>query len=274
MSDARRLIVTADDAGLHVAINDAVVRAHRGGIVTATSVVANGRDFAHAVDLLRECPALAVGVHLTLVEERPLRAAREIPSLLSADGSFHRDYRRFFARYALARISVAEVELEWRAQIESVLNAGLAVTHLNSHQHLHMLPRLFTLTVDLAREYGIGYVRIVNDRGGTAGLVRSVSVAALSFLGRRAAGRAATETPRRTIGVMNAGQLDAARIAGLLGEVDGLTELVAHPASDDRAMADRYAWGYRWEQELAALVDDQLRQTLPTREISLVAPPR
>src|SRR2546421_10189636 len=162
--DRKRLIVTADDVGLDRGMTEGAIRAQREGIVTACSVVANGREFDDAVARLRDVPSLEVGVHLALVEERALTTGRAMP--------------RNYARFLFARRT--DVEPELRAQIEKVLASGLRVTHLNGHQHLHQLPRVGRVVARLAREYGIGYVRVVNDRGGRA---RRVSMAALNSVG-------------------------------------------------------------------------------------------
>lgn len=230
-----RLIVTADDVGLHPGMTEGAIRAHREGIVTACSIVANGRAFDDAVTRLRDAPALQVGVHLTLVEEQPLTRM-----------TFPRSYRTFVPMYLARMIPMPEVEAECRAQIEKVLGTGLRVTHLNSHQHLHMLPRLFELTMRLADEYSIEYVRIVNDRGGRAGLARRAAVSLLSRLGRAA--HRPGRTNDITIGVLEAGHIKD--VAPLLAHVEGVTELVTHPGIG----VDAYPhWNYEWEAETAAL---------------------
>src|SRR5438067_5962639 len=163
-SVTKRLIVTADDVGLDRGMTEGAIRAHRDGIVTACSIVANGRAFDDAAARLRDVPSLEVGVHLALVEERALTTGAPMP--------------RNYLRFLLARRT--DVEPELRAQIEKVLAGGLRVTHLNGHQHLHMLPRVRRVVARLAQEYGIGYVRVVNDRGGRT---RRLSMAALNLLG-------------------------------------------------------------------------------------------
>src|SRR5688500_12231082 len=122
----RRLIVTADDVGLHPGMTEGAIRAHREGIVTACSIVANGRAFEDAVTRLRDVPSLEVGVHLTLVEEGSLTGMR-----------FPRKYPSFVPLYLARIISLRDIERELRAQIECVAGSGLTVTHLNGHQHLH-----------------------------------------------------------------------------------------------------------------------------------------
>ena len=227
------------------------IRAHSEGIVTACSIVANGAEFDDAVARLRDVPSLEVGVHLALVEERPLTAMR-----------FPRSYATVLPMYLSRAISVESIARELRAQLERVAGAGLQVTHLNGHQHLHLLPRIFAVVAALAEEYGIPYIRIVDDRGVRA---RRVAVAALSAIGRRV--RRAGLTNDRTIGVGEAGHL--ADVVPLLDHVDGVTELVTHPGIGVSGYA---AWRYDWEGETRALCDPRLRDELAARGIRLASP--
>jgi predicted glycoside hydrolase/deacetylase ChbG (UPF0249 family) len=242
----KKLIVTADDAGLDPGMTAGAIEAHRNGIVTACSIVANGVAFDDAVERLREVPSLAVGVHVALVEERSLTTGKSMP----------RDYVRFI----LSRKSDPEPEI--RAQIEKVLATGLRVTHINGHQHLHMLPRIFELLQHLASEYRIPYVRRVRDFGGRVSLPRRLAINALSRF--RNGG-----SNDRTIGVANAGHLDAGAILELLDYVDGVTELVTHPGLG----VTRYPhWRYEWERETRALCDPRLREAIRAKGIELVTP--
>ena len=245
----RRLIVTADDVGLHPGMTEGAIRAHREGIVTACSIVATGVAFDDAVARLRDVPSLEVGVHLALVEERSLTGLR-----------MPRKYTTFAPLYLARVISIRDIERELRAQIARVLDTGLRVTHLNGHQHLHLLPRIFAVVARLARELAIPYVRIVDDHGGSQ---RALSMSALSFLGRRAR---APFTNDRTIGVSIAGHLT--NVTPLLDHVEGVTELVTHPGVN----VTRYTWGYAWDAETSALCDPRLRDELARRDISLIAP--
>jgi predicted glycoside hydrolase/deacetylase ChbG (UPF0249 family) len=241
------LVVTADDVGLHPGMTGGAISAHLQGIVTACSVVANGAAFDDAIARLRDVPSLEVGVHLTLVEERALTGMR-----------FPKKYTSFLPLYVARVIGIAAIERELRAQIEKVRDTGLPITHLNGHQHLHVLPRIFAVVQRLAREYAIPYVRTVNDFGGTA---RRLPMAALNALGRRAPG-----TNQRTIGVAGAGHLTD--VVPLLDHVHGLTELVTHPG----LAVTGYNWGYDWEAETRALCDPRLLEELAKRGITLAGP--
>jgi predicted glycoside hydrolase/deacetylase ChbG (UPF0249 family) len=243
-----RLIVTADDAGLDPGMTEGAIRAHREGIVSACSVVANGGDFEATVDRLREVPSLQVGVHLTLVEEVALTTGKPMP--------------RNYVAFLLSRRAV-DVERELRAQIERLLATGLAVTHVNGHQHLHAVPSIFRLVLRLAREYGIGYVRAPRDAGGHAALPRRLAVRALAALTPGGGSNA------RTIGIAEAGHLTAERLIELLDHVQGTTELVTHPGVRVGAYAH---WRYAWDAETAALCDPRVKAALRERGIIVIAP--
>lgn len=248
----KRLIVTADDVGLDRGMTAGAIEAHRNGIVTACSIVANGREFEDAVARLRDWPKLEVGVHLTLVEEKALTTGEPMPG----------DWMRFlFSRFG-------DIEGELRLQIERVLVSGLRITHLNGHQHLHQWPRVARIVRRLADEYGIGYVRIVNDRGGKR---RRLAIAALNSVGAAVLGgsEAGESAHRHTIGVAEAGHLTSERIVDLLGHVDGVTELVAHPGLNVGGYSH---WRYDWDRETKALCDQRVLAAIAERGIELIAP--
>src|SRR5258708_11416809 len=243
-----RLVVTADDVGLDPGMTEGAIRAHRDGIVTACSIVANGRAFDDAVARLRDVPALEVGVHLALVEEVALTTGAPMA--------------RSYVEFLLSRRGV-NVERELRAQIERVLATGLPVTHLNGHQHVHALPSLFRLVLRLAREYGIGYIRAPRDAGGRAGVARRMAVRALAMLTPNGG------TNERTIGIAEAGHLTAERIIELLDRVDGITELVTHPGIRVGGYAH---WRYAWDAGTAAPCAPPGKAAIVERGIVLIAP--
>jgi predicted glycoside hydrolase/deacetylase ChbG (UPF0249 family) len=271
----RILLVTADDVGLHAGIVRGAIHAHRNGIVTACSIVANGKDFSHAVELLRDTPSLDAGVHFTLVEEKPLTAPQKVRSLITNKGRFQSTYTQFSVRYYAGAIRMEEVERELRAQIEAILARKLKVFHANGHQHLHVLPRIWEIVQDLAEEYGIRYLRVPADAiPGDAGLQRTSSIGALNYFGRkaRAAARGRAVVSDCTLGIAEAGHLTEAKIIRLLDAVEGMAELVTHPATDADDVRRHYAWGYAWEEEIAALCSPLLRNEIAARGIVLTSP--
>lgn len=272
----RALVVTADDVGLHAGMTSGALRAHDQGIVTAVSVVANGAALEPALEQLRDRPGLDAGVHLTLVGERPLSPPAAVPSLLDSSGAFLPHVRDFALRYALGRIAAAEVEAELRRQIERLLAGGLTLVHLNSHQHLHVLPRVFAVVLRLAEEYGIPFVRVPSEPDAARRISgRAVEIAVLNGVGRRARRRLpdTVRTTDRTVGVMDAGRLTPERLEAVLsGAGEGVSELVCHPGLGDRELAAAYpSWGYDWDAETAALCDPRLPDRLRAREVDLTS---
>ncbi|HEX7182644.1 MAG TPA: ChbG/HpnK family deacetylase [Thermoanaerobaculia bacterium] len=270
----KKLIVTADDAGLHPGMTLGALRAHEAGIVTAVSLAANGRAFEDAVEKLKDRPGLDAGVHLVLVGERPLSPPEEVRSLLGQDGALLPDFRAFYLRYVAGRIVRSEVEAELRRQVEKVLAAGLPIVHLNSHQHLHVLPEVFEIVLKLADEHRIPWVRIpcepaVSRRRWS---LRTAQLAALNHYGRRARRRAQgrISAPDRTVGVVDAGRLTVERLREALQDAEGVTELVCHPGVGDAALTAKYDWGYGWDRETEALCDPGLREALRRAGVEVV----
>lgn len=270
-SPLKRLIVTADDVGMHPAMTDGAIHAHRQGIVTACSIVVGGVDFERAAELLRGERALDVGVHLQLVEGKPLSDPSTIASLVSGK-AFRPAWPSFARAWLQGSVRRVEVERELRAQVERALARDLHLTHLNSHQHLHLLPGIFAIVERMAVDYGIHYLRIANDRGGVARLGRRLAIGLLGRLGRIAARRNRIASNERTLGIANAGALDEATLIKLLDRVRGVTELVTHPAVESEDLARAYPWGYAWSRELEGLCSPRLREAMAVRDIELIAP--
>ncbi|MFL6194910.1 MAG: carbohydrate deacetylase [Thermoanaerobaculia bacterium] len=275
----KTLVVTADDVGLHPGLTLGALKAHDEGIVTACSVVANGRALDHAVERLKDRPGLDAGIHLTFVGgERPLSPPDRVKSLLGPDGAFLPGFRAFASRYFLGRIDPAELEGELRRQIEKLLAAGLTLHHANSHQHLHVLPRVFEIVLKLAEEHRIPWVRIPADplalrRPSPRALEITVLNAIANRARQRLGGRKVQATDR-AVGILDAGRLTPARLFRILENVEGITELVCHPGIGDAELAAVYGWGYGWDQETAALCDAGVRGWIAEREIRLTSFPR
>ncbi len=267
------LIVNADDFGLCDGVNQGIARAFDHGIVTSTSLLATGEAFDQAVALARARPALDLGIHLSLIQTRPVSQPAHIPTLVSPDGRLPRNWRAFLSRYARKAIGAADMETEFRAQITKAQRTGLSFSHLDSHQHLHMLPGVLAMAAKLAREYGIGAMRYPDQtRRSAAGSGRASELLAL-----RATCRLARPAMRGNgllvadhfRGFTEAGRWDSDALADTICDLDsGLTEICCHPGADDSIDA-RLGWGYRWEQELAALTNPRVAAAVEQEGIRL-----
>ena len=135
-----RLVVNADDFGMSPGISRGILRAHREGIVTSTSVLGNCGDFDEVRAILADAPELGVGVHLALVGRGPIAEAARVPSLLTAGGRFHERGTEFAAAWTKRAIDAGDLEREFDAQIARVRDAGIKIDHLDTHHHLGFLP--------------------------------------------------------------------------------------------------------------------------------------
>jgi hypothetical protein len=158
-ADARLLLINADDLGMCHAVNDAIMRSLRDGVVTSCSIMAPCAWALHALTWLQSAPEVPVGVHLTAVSEQPtyrwgpIISRTDVPSLVDDAGYFYPESR---ITAFLARVDVAELEREFRAQIERVVGAGVQPTHLDSHCGIHIRrDDIFAMTLGLAQEYGV-----------------------------------------------------------------------------------------------------------------------
>jgi predicted glycoside hydrolase/deacetylase ChbG (UPF0249 family) len=258
---SRLLVVNADDLGLTPGVCRAVQRAHADGVVTSTSVLAVGTAFEQAATTVREAGDLGVGAHLAIVgEDPPLLSAREVPTLVDRSGRFPLSYRTVVARGAAGRIDRDDVLREFRAQLERVRGIGVPVTHLDTHQHTHLWPAVGTVVEDLAREAGIGTVRLPGSRQrGPLG----VGVRLLAGRLRHRLARAGLTTTDDYAGLDEAGALDGPRFAAALQKLTdsgaATAEINTHPGEAGEACLSRFEWGYRWADELAMLTAPSTR---------------
>ncbi len=272
-----KLIVHADDFGLSEKINDGILHAHRHGILTSASIMANGKAIEHAMRICRSVPTLDVGVHLTLVEELPVLPREQIPSLVNGEGRFHRHAMTFLKKYVTGRIRLPDVRRELEAQVKKVLGYGISVSHLDSHQHLHILPQILSITVALAREYGIPAIRLPYETPRFYMLgSREIFSRLPQLLGLNLFCRLGEKTiPLRTahfVGFFFGGNLQKKNLHKALQCLPSAEtcELMCHPGLEDAITPYRH-WRYHWAEELLALTDPKIADFLSAKGIRLIS---
>ena len=271
------LIVHADDFGLSKKINEGILRAHTKGILTSTSIMANAIAFEHAISICKSTPTLDVGIHLTFVEEKPLLDADIIPTLVNKRGRFHHHAIEFIKRYLMGKICLREVQQELEAQIVKVMNRGIKPSHLDSHQHLHMLPKILKIVNELAKKYDIPairfpgettYVTFLKEKGSALRFIQLLVLNWLCRLGRY------TDILRTDhfAGFMYSGNLHKQNLQKVLQCIDptGTCEVMCHPGLDDPVSLYGH-WGYHWSDELNALTDPEIYDFLQTKGINLIS---
>ena len=275
-----RLVLTADDAGLAAPLSRRIASLLASGRLSATSLLACAPAFGEAVEALRAAGVTEAGVHLCVVGgESPRSPLSAVPSL-APGGRFPHSWPVVAARIAAGRARIPEVEREWEAQLVAVRDAGFRVTHLDSHQHLHLLPKLLPVVLALARRFDVPFVRAPHADD-PAGVGASVSPAArararlLSLFGaaaRRRIAAALLPEPPRVLGLAEAGRMTMSRWASLVPVLpdDGTFEVVLHPGADDPTARTRYPWGYEWEEEARDLESAELSTLLASRDVEVL----
>ncbi len=275
----KRLIVNADDLGLTSGVNRGILQAFEGGIVTSASLLVTGSAVKEAVELARQNPELDVGLHLALVEEQAVLGCEVLPSLVDETGRFPPTSGEFFRCAFLGRINWDEVELEIAAQIARFQETGLQLSHLDSHQHVHMFPRVFQIVRRLTR--GMDNVWIRNPAGPWRkspgvrmrrwGQQLGLNLTCVSARGLRGPRR--LKMPDGMYGFEVGGCLTRSALEEILRNIpDGLYELICHPGEDDADTRKRYShWGYHWAEELEALTAPETRMVIKERGIALTS---
>jgi chitin disaccharide deacetylase len=275
----KQLIVNADDLGLTAGVNRGILRAFQDGIVTSASLLVTGSAFGDAVALARLNPELEVGLHLALVEEQAVLGREALPTLVDETGRLPRTSGEFFRRAFRKRINWDEVEREIAAQIGLFQKTGLRFSHLNSHQHLHMFPPVFQIVRRLT--CGMDNVWIRNPAGPwrkwpAVRMGRWVQRLGLNLtcLSARCLHRSSLPPmPDGMYGFEVGGCLTRSALEQILRKIpDGLYELICHPGEDDAETRTRYShWGYRWAEELEALIARETRVVLQEQGIVLTS---
>jgi hopanoid biosynthesis associated protein HpnK len=240
----RRLIVNADDFGRSRSINEAVIRAHREGILTSTSLMVNESAVAEAVKLARENPRLGVGLHLTLLMGHAALPPDQIPGLVNAGGEFSNQPAATGMAYFFKRGLRAQLRAEIHAQFARYRATGLPLDHVNGHLHLHLHPTVFAILMEDQNQLGIQHLRLTRDclarsrRMARGHWLYRVSHAVIyEGLSRRARGplaRHGIKHAQITFGLLQNARVDEDYVLKLLPELPaGDSELYSHPSLDE-----------------------------------------
>lgn len=280
-----RLVVSADDFGVADEVNQAVVRAHRDGVLTNASLMVTGEAAAEAVRLARELPRLGTGLHLVLAQGRPAGPPVRIGALVGRDGRFGDASVSSGFRYAwlsLTRRGAAAIREEIAAQLDAFVRTGLRLSHVDGHLNMHVHPMVLPILLDLAPRFGVRALRLPREPWGAVmrydgrHLVRrSTEGAIFAALARFAAPRlraAGIATPERVYGMHRTGEVDEAYLTALVASLPaGTHEVYCHPALGRTTARARHQQGYRPEDELAALVSPRVRAEIARRGVELVS---
>ncbi len=253
------LIVTADDFGAAVQVNDAVEQAHQHGILTAASLMVSASAASDAVARAKTNPRLRVGLHLVLVEGKPTLPAASVPDLVDASGNFRSDMARAAAKMFFFPKVRRQLEAEIDAQFDAFRATGLSLDHVNTHKHFHLHPTIASTILRVGKTYGLRAIRVPLEPHGVLAkaepgtkLPSALATAPWATLSRARLRNAGLRVPDQVFGLAWSGAMTAGRVLGLIENLpDGLSEIYLHPATGPYPGS---APGYRYAEELAALI--------------------
>lgn len=266
------LIINADDYGYFHGVSQGILDCARQGTVTATGMFANSPFLDEHAAWLADLPDVDVGVHLNLTDRQPLTRR-----LSNALGSWNGQFPEKFsvAKAVLSRqLPAGLIRDEWRAQIEHCLARNLRLSFLNSHEHIHMLPPLYSMALDLAREYGIDHVRFAAPEWprtwSANALLRDGIMSVLAQINRFRMPCAAPIF----LGMGESGRLTQRYLSTRLPRLKPgrVYELMCHPGMDNPGeVKDKRLLAYHdWERERQTLSDPALKTALATCNIRLI----
>jgi len=286
LHDVRHLIVNADDLGFTRGVNRAILESHQAKVVTSATLMAQGAEFAEAVRLAQSVPSLSLGCHVVLIGGAPLLPAQEVPSLVAdqgGQGSFRSGWAGFAAAALSGRLMAKEIEAEATAQIRKLQQAGIAVTHVDTHKHVHILPQVLQPLLRAAKACGVRAVRNPFESVQLGMLMQEIrlwprwlGIGMLNaFAGtfRRMVQDAGMISPEGIFGVVSTGRLDASLFRYTIEHLPpGTWELVCHPGYDDAQLRGMptHLWGSR-QKELRTLTSPEIPALLAKNEIQLVS---
>ena len=277
--------MNADDFGFTSGVNRAIVEAHTRGVVTSSTLMANGPAFAEAALLAKANPRLSVGCHVVLIDGEPVLDAQQLTSL-TTQGHFRDGLKTFAARAIAGRMNAEEITVEAAAQIRKIQAAGISVSHVDTHKHTHLFPKILRPVLRAAAECGVRAVR--NPFGPRMPLrssqllrrpnlwTRYAEVRVLSrFAGkfREAVDREGFATPDGTLGIEVTGTLDETLFHAIVQSIpEGTWEFVCHPGYNDGDLqAAKTRLRESRETELRALTLPAAREMLERQGIQLIS---
>ncbi len=281
----RRLIVNADDFGLTRGVNRGIAEAHAHGIVTSATVMANGPAFDDAVRLAQSNPRLGIGCHAVLIDGTPLLGGHEISSLIgrACDLQFRQNLSSFALRAIGGLLDARQIEAEATAQIRKLQSAGLAVSHLDTHKHVHIFPQVLRPLLRAAQACGVRAIRNPFGRVGSSfiagrpnlwkryGELKLLNLFARKF--RQAVTAAGMLTTDGSLGIAATGTLDDRLFRFVLENVpDGTWELVCHPGYNDTELQSvRTRLRKSRAVELRLLTSKEIRELLARNGVELIS---
>jgi hopanoid biosynthesis associated protein HpnK len=275
----KKLILTGDDFGLSLAVNEAIEEVHRQGTLTTASLMVGAKSAEDAADRAKRLPTLKVGLHLVLVDGLPILPPEVIPDLVNRGGEFSSHLVRSGISFFFRQQVRDQLEAEIRAQFEAFRKTGLSLDHVNAHHHMHLHPTISSLTLKVGRDYGMKAMRLPFEpflpswRASRNGFLRRTNTGLtlspwISLLKRRLRG-AGVYSNDFIFGMNDSGDMNSGLVLRILRNLPpGVTEIYFHPVAPE---AGGYGEGNWLQGDFIALKNLEVREALLASDIPLIA---
>lgn len=275
----KTLIINADDAGLSDAVNKAAVKGLTEGAVTGASIMSCGEYFPDACETFKRAGITSVGAHLTLTGQfRPVSSnPKQIKTLLSEAGTFPAGWPDLVKRYYAGRLNMVEAYIELYSQVRKIISSGLRVTHIDSHEHVHLLPGILKVAIKIAGDFDVPYIRIPRENirmitkdFNARDLLRFLALKAMLPGAGRAVRREGIMCNDAFLGHFHAGRIDDEVLSFAVdGLAEGVNEMAVHPAITSQELLEASPWHKNAHVELDALLNGKWKDKLAEKGIKL-----
>ncbi|MBO1326528.1 hopanoid biosynthesis-associated protein HpnK [Acetobacter sp. TBRC 12305] len=263
----KRAIISADDFGMSVEVNEAIEIAHRDGLLSTASLMVAGAAAQDAVERARRLPTLNVGLHLVTIEGPAVLPHARLPLVTDGNGWFSSSQLGLGVDYFFRPEGRRELRAEITAQFEAFARTGLRLDHANAHKHMHLHPTVGALMIEIGRRYGLNAVRIPLEppaplmaAGNYTDTLGDAALRHWTRLLRHQVRRAGMRANDWCFGLAWSGHMTADRVAALAAHLpDGVSEIYFHPATHKNALLQRLMPGYDHEGEFDALCSSGFR---------------
>lgn len=270
------LIVSADDFGSFKSVNNGIIKAFKEGIVTSVHLMPAAREFEDALAQARQAGIQEMGAHLCLTGAAPVTNPNLIPTLVASNGRLPKGCVRIALGLLFKKINLQEIHLELKNQLELIKNSGIRITSLSGHQHVHLLPNILNIFVELAKEYKIPVIRYprLDKLIWPITISKLKKICVLTCFGKnmdavlKKSGLLYTDN---FLGLLNSGKLNEEvlmRLLRLLGQ--GCTELMTHPGFLSPEAIKESPFNRNCENELAALISQRVKKLASDLNIKLI----
>ncbi|MBS1016245.1 hopanoid biosynthesis-associated protein HpnK [Acetobacter persici] len=266
----KRAIISADDFGLSVEVNEAIEIAHRDGLLSTASLMVAGPAAEDAIERARRLPTLGVGLHLVVIEGASVLPHQRLPLVTGQDGWFSSSQLGLGVDYFFRPEGRKELAAEITAQFEAFARTGLRLDHANAHKHMHLHPTVGRMMIDIGRRYGLLAVRVPLEppeplyaAGTYTDTLGDAALRRWTRLLRHQARSAGMATNDWCFGLAWSGHMTSDRVAALAAHLpEGVSEIYFHPATRKNALLEKLMPTYEHEAEFEALCSSGFRTGL------------